>query len=62
MSNSVHVPEFPVIRGDNWLNNMTEAIVDVSNLIFLPTNFRFGWLTVKIPTQLPPYKVSVLVE
>jgi len=39
-----------------------ELTYDVSNLIFLPTNFRFGWLSAKIPTNLPPYKVSVMVE
>jgi hypothetical protein len=34
-----------------------------SSLIFLPTNFRLGpWLQVKVPTNLPPYDLSVMVE
>src|SRR5205085_6401236 len=39
-----------------------EMTYNVSNLIFLPTNFRFGWLQTTIPTTLPPYRVSVMVE
>ena len=39
-----------------------EMQYDVGNLIFLPTNFRLGYLTVKIPTTLPAYRVSVLAE
>jgi len=39
-----------------------EMTYDVGSLIFLPSTFRFGNLTVKVPTQLPPYKVSVMVE
>src|SRR5207245_8663938 len=35
---------------------------DVANLLFLPTNFRFGWLQTRVPTALPPYRVSVMVE
>jgi Flp pilus assembly protein TadG len=33
-----------------------------SHLVFLPTNFRVGQLTVRIPTQLPAYRVYILVE
>jgi Flp pilus assembly protein TadG len=33
-----------------------------SHLLFLPTGFRIGSLSVKIPTALPPYRVSVMVE
>ncbi len=39
-----------------------EMTYNVSNLIFLPTQFRFGWLTTTLPTTLPPYRVSVMVE
>jgi hypothetical protein len=39
-----------------------EMRYDVSNLIFLPTQFRFGSLNVKIPTELPKYRVSLMVE
>ena len=35
---------------------------DVSSLLFLPSTFHFGSLTTKLPTKLPPYKVSVMVE
>jgi Flp pilus assembly protein TadG len=35
---------------------------DASNLIFLPSTFRFGWLTTRIPTSLPAYSVSTMVE
>jgi hypothetical protein len=39
-----------------------EMQYDISNLLFLPTNFRFGTLQVKIPTGLPRYRVSLMVE
>jgi Flp pilus assembly protein TadG len=35
---------------------------DVANLLFLPADFRFGSLQTRIPTALPPYRVSVMVE
>jgi hypothetical protein len=35
---------------------------DVSNVLFLPTTFRFGSLTVSLPTVLPVYRVSTMVE
>jgi hypothetical protein len=35
---------------------------DVSNLMFLPTNFQFGWMSVVVPTQLPNYTVYVMAE
>jgi Flp pilus assembly protein TadG len=35
---------------------------DVRQLLFLPTNFRLGSVTAQLPTALPPYKVSVMVE
>jgi Flp pilus assembly protein TadG len=35
---------------------------NVSNILFLPTTFRFGSLVTKVPTQLPAYRVSVMVE
>lgn len=35
---------------------------DASNLVFLPTTFRLGGLSVGVPTGIPPYKVSVMVE
>ena len=31
-------------------------------VLFLPTSFRLGNLVVQIPTSLPPYKVSLMVE
>jgi hypothetical protein len=39
-----------------------EMTYDVSNWIFLPTTFRLGTLITRIPTTLPPYRVSVMVE
>ena len=39
-----------------------ELQYNVSNLLFLPTTFRMGSLTVAMPTALPPYRVSVMVE
>jgi hypothetical protein len=36
---------------------------DASTIIFLPSNFRLGpWMQVKIPTTLPPYDYSIMVE
>jgi len=35
---------------------------DMSNLLFLPSQFRFGSLSVAIPTALPAYRVYVMVE
>jgi hypothetical protein len=36
---------------------------DASTIIFLPANFRLGpFLNVAIPTALPPYDYSVMVE
>jgi TadE-like protein len=35
---------------------------NMQNLFFLPTDFRIGSLSVRLPTQLPKYKVSVMVE
>jgi hypothetical protein len=35
---------------------------DVSNILFLPTTFRFGSLSVSLPTALPVYRVSTMVE
>jgi hypothetical protein len=35
---------------------------NVSNILFLPTNFGFGKLSVKLPTGLPVYRVYVMVE
>jgi hypothetical protein len=39
-----------------------EMTYNPSNLVFLPTTFRFGWVTVNVPTTLPAYKVSTMVE
>lgn len=35
---------------------------DASNVIFLPVQFQLGWLSVHIPTGLPPYTVYVMAE
>jgi Flp pilus assembly protein TadG len=35
---------------------------DVSNLLFLPTTFKFGSLTTTLPAALPAYTVHVMVE
>lgn len=35
---------------------------DVAHIIFLPTDFGFGTLRFTVPTHLPPYQVSVMVE
>jgi hypothetical protein len=34
----------------------------VSNLIFLPTNFQLGWMSVSLPTMLPTYTVYAMAE
>jgi len=39
-----------------------ELNYNVSNLIFMPTNFRLGSLSTSIPTALPAYRVSIMVE
>jgi Flp pilus assembly protein TadG len=39
-----------------------EMTYNASNLVFLPTNFRLGWLATQLPTTLPPYRISVMVE
>jgi Flp pilus assembly protein TadG len=39
-----------------------ELHYNVSNLIFLPTNFRLGPLSTRIPTTLPGYRISIMVE
>jgi hypothetical protein len=35
---------------------------NVQPLLFVPSSFRMGSLLVKIPTQIPAYKVSVMTE
>ncbi|HEV7666412.1 MAG TPA: TadE/TadG family type IV pilus assembly protein [Chloroflexota bacterium] len=35
---------------------------DVRDLLFLPTTFRIGSLVTTLPTALPAYKISVMVE
>lgn len=35
---------------------------DVQNLLFLPSTFRFGQLTTRMPTSLPAYRIYVMVE
>jgi Flp pilus assembly protein TadG len=35
---------------------------NVANLLFLPTTFRLGGLSVGLPTQIPAYSVYVMVE
>jgi len=35
---------------------------DVSNVLFLPTNWHLGSLVVQIPTALPAYRVYMMVE
>lgn len=36
---------------------------DASSIMFLPTQFRFGpWINVGLPTSLPNYDYSVMVE
>jgi Flp pilus assembly protein TadG len=39
-----------------------EMRYNVANLVFLPTTFRFGWLTTTLPTTLPAYRISIMVE
>jgi hypothetical protein len=39
-----------------------ELQYNVANLLFLPTNFQFGALKVTLPTGLPKYRVSIMVE
>jgi hypothetical protein len=39
-----------------------ELKYDVSNLLFLPTTFRFGSLVTTLPTMLPPYRVTIMAE
>jgi hypothetical protein len=35
---------------------------DMSNVIFLPTSFQFGWMSMSVPTALPAYTVYVMAE
>ncbi|GAC1324553.1 MAG: hypothetical protein NVSMB2_22730 [Chloroflexota bacterium] len=35
---------------------------NAANLLFLPSTFRLGTLTVSVPTTLPAYRVKVMVE
>jgi Flp pilus assembly protein TadG len=35
---------------------------DVRNLLFLPSTFRLGTLSISLPTTLPAYRVYVMVE
>jgi hypothetical protein len=35
---------------------------NASHLFFLPTEFRIGSVVTRLPTSVPPYKVSVMVE
>jgi Flp pilus assembly protein TadG len=38
-------------------------VYDASSILYLPNNFRLGpWLNVAIPTTLPAYDYSVMVE
>jgi hypothetical protein len=39
-----------------------EIVYDVTQSVFMPTTFGFGAARVTFPTQLQPYRVSVLVE
>jgi hypothetical protein len=39
-----------------------QGVYDMSNMICLPTNFQFGWMSVTVPTTLPAYFVYVMVE
>jgi hypothetical protein len=39
-----------------------EIVYDVTESVFMPTNFGFGTMRVTFPTRLQPYRVSVLVE
>ena len=35
---------------------------DVANLLFLPSTFRLGTVSISLPTTLPAYRVYVMVE
>lgn len=35
---------------------------DARNVMFLPTTFRLGFLTISLPTTLPSYTIWVMVE
>lgn len=39
-----------------------EIIYDVSGLLFLPSEYGFGPMTVQIPRTLPAYRVAVMIE
>ena len=39
-----------------------EMNYDFSNLLFLPSTFRLGPVSTRIPTSLPAYRVSVMTE
>ena len=40
-----------------------ELRYDASSILFLPAHFRLGpWLNVAVPTSLPPYDYSIMVE
>ena len=46
---------------NSGLSVYVEMTYNPSNVIFLPTSFRLGSLSVSIPTTLPPYRVWVMI-
>jgi Flp pilus assembly protein TadG len=47
---------------NSGLSVYVEMTYNPANVIFLPTTFRLGALSVSIPTTLPPYRVWMMVE
>jgi TadE-like protein len=61
-------PGCPALAGGRCTSRTTGDVLtleiryDMGNLLFLPTTFGFGTVTVSIPRSLPSYRVSVLIE
>jgi hypothetical protein len=61
-------PSCTSLNGGLCANHTSGSIVtvtttyDMSNLLFLPHQFQMGSLQVAVPTTLPPYAVSVMIE
>jgi len=61
-------PSCPTLVGTRCTSRSPGDVVsveiryDIGNLLFLPTTYGFGAMTVNIPRTLPPYRVSVMME
>lgn len=61
-------PSCPTLVGTRCTSRSLGDVVsveiryDVGNLLFLPTTYGFGAMTVSIPQSLPSYRVTVMLE